>query len=971
MGLRRFAQLGPSAGRHAVIQPQVVGQSGFLRPVLTGGAARQQLRRQRVDADGAAEVLIRVGRGVAILRQVGPPPGQFLGGQPNFLADLVAHPPQIAEADAIHRQQFAGVVDAHALQEVLRLQAVAQLGHGGVRRGRHGDGRQALRRAGVIRMNRLAGGKDRAPPPQQVFGVVEAFAVVALQGLGEERGEAFARDRVEHVALDGGLDVQHGRRGLPVAPDRRPAHRHLIERDRQREALGVQVPARGAAQRQERVEVGVRAGGDVVGRRPAQREVEQDELQLAGATLGDADVLGLDIAMGHPFGFQIFHRFDQFLAEALQQVEGQASIFLELHGHRPVARALEQQGGASGDRERRAVGDDVRVTQPRQHLALRDQPVVVRDVAGDLEDVLCVAAVILAHQQRVAGGAAPQALDDGEAAVQPVAGAGDAGVDGGFPVGGGQFVLDPIQVIQKALDRVVAGEHVGTGGELDEFLLAGAAAVQHVRQAQPLAGAQFFGQVQHRFGGRLAAEKLVGDAAERKDIQARTLRGVGAGRLRRQVDLPQVFDVVLDVLGAGGAVPGGRHPRFTDVARRGLPVHQPQAPRTAAAAIDEDALRPQGAVVQALRVGVLQRLGDVADPLQALRDRQVLALLPQQVIEAHGLRVVIEDQRRAEFGLLVVLDLEDARVVDAFENLELAAGLANPRGADLRTRSRGDRVDAHPAVYGVDADVPRFPVLKTGTLGQQLAQPVVAHLAVLVGRADAGFGQGAGDGASLRRVNSDRRAVGDAVGQRADDPGVVRGAGSAVLEGGRPGQALEPARQAARRQKDRRFDEGQPELGLGDGRLTAQQAGQTLGLAIGEEERVVDRGRSAVGRPGPAMRIAGQNARAALDLDQEEADRRQHQGIHLVDLALIVDEFEVGPDAPGIAVGQMTAQPVQRFALPSEVGLGDDLPTGVAEHHRFTSPSSWTYSNRSPTWQWKSRQSRSMAGRSTRVAVPL
>ncbi len=271
--------------------------------------------------------------------------------------------------------------------------------------------------------------------------------------------------------------------------------------------------------------------------------------------------------MGDAFGFEVVHRFDQLFAEALQHVERQAALFLELLGQRRGTGALEQQGGAPGDGERLAVRHDVLVMQPREHLALGGQTVVVRDVARDLEDVLFVAAV-LAHQQRVAGRAAPHALDDGEAAVEAVVRAGDAGVDRGFRVGGGEFVLDAIQVVQEVLDGVVAGEHVGAGGELDEFLLPCAAAVHHVRQAQPLADAQLLGQVQHRLGGRLAAEELVGDAAEREHIQARAVRGVGAGRLRREVDQPRVFDVVLDVLGAGRAVDGVRRCGVTDVARR-------------------------------------------------------------------------------------------------------------------------------------------------------------------------------------------------------------------------------------------------------------------------------------------------------------------------------------------------------------------------------------------------------------------
>ena len=46
----------------------------------------------------------------------------FLGGETNLLADLVAHTPQVAEADAIDGQQLSGVVDAHALQDVQQTQ---------------------------------------------------------------------------------------------------------------------------------------------------------------------------------------------------------------------------------------------------------------------------------------------------------------------------------------------------------------------------------------------------------------------------------------------------------------------------------------------------------------------------------------------------------------------------------------------------------------------------------------------------------------------------------------------------------------------------------------------------------------------------------------------------------------------------------------------------------------------------------
>jgi hypothetical protein len=119
-----------------------------------------------------------------------------------------------------------------------------------------------------------------------------------------------------------------------------------------------------------------------------------------------------------------------------------------------------------------------------------------------------------------------------------------------------------------------------------------------------------------------------------------------------------------------------------------------------------------------LRDAVCQFIRDVAHELKALGDGEGLAALAQQVVQAHGSRVVIEDQRRPEFGFLVVLDLQDAGMVDAFEDLELTARLPNPRGADFRTGRRGHRVYAHSPVHRVDADVAGFPVLKALAFSQ-------------------------------------------------------------------------------------------------------------------------------------------------------------------------------------------------------------------------------------------------------------
>ena len=63
----------------------------------------------------------------AALGQVRTAACQILRRESDLLANLVAHTAQVAKADTIHCQQFTRVVDAHAFQDVLSFQAVAQL----------------------------------------------------------------------------------------------------------------------------------------------------------------------------------------------------------------------------------------------------------------------------------------------------------------------------------------------------------------------------------------------------------------------------------------------------------------------------------------------------------------------------------------------------------------------------------------------------------------------------------------------------------------------------------------------------------------------------------------------------------------------------------------------------------------------------------------------------------------------------
>ena len=218
------------------------------------------------------------------------------------------------------------------------------------------------------------------------------------------------------------------------------------------------------------------------------------------------------------------------------------------------------------------------------------------------------------------------------------------------------------------------GVYVRAGGELHQVLLVRSASIHHIRQPKALTDAQLFSQLQHRICRRLPAEDVVRDAAQREHIQAGTVGCVCPGCFGRQVHEAWRFHIVFNVARAGGAVNGVGRRRIAGVALRGLPVHQLQLRVAAVNALHQDALRAQGPVEHAVRVGVLQGLRHAAHHVQALGEGQPGALVAQQVVEPLGLGVVVEDQRCAQLGLLVLLDLQDAGVVNAFQHLEFTAG---------------------------------------------------------------------------------------------------------------------------------------------------------------------------------------------------------------------------------------------------------------------------------------------------------
>ena len=81
------------------------------------------------------------------------------------------------------------------------------------------------------------------------------------------------------------------------------------------------------------------------------------------------------------------------------------------------------------------------------------------------------------------------------------------------------------------------------------------------------------------------------------------------------------------------------------------------------------------------------------------------------------------------------------------------------------------------------------------------------------------------------------------------------------------------------------------------------------------------------------MGVGLQFTRAALDFDEEEPFRTQHEEVHLVDAPVCRDELEVRPGAPGLLVRQALADELQRVAFPRELRLGDDMPAKGRHRH--------------------------------------
>ena len=548
------------------------------------------------------------------------------------------------------------------------------------------------------------------------------------------------------------------------------------------------------------------------------------------------------------------------------------------------------------------------------------------------------------------GGALAEAAHDLEAPGEGVAGLREQRVD---------TVLEPFARHRRSSDRQRRGDvgHALVAVRHDR----GGAAAHHRfecrvdlghdgRERQPVL-AERGAQPCTIGGGWLTSDEQVSERAEGEHVERHPV-GIGVGeRLRGQVGLGRrVTDDQLH-----GA--GGRHRQPTDpgvgrVGRRdrvGLLGRERQvgeqrhdrARVVRPAGLEPHRLRGQHPVRDAPLVDLAQRAGELLDQAERLGQRKLGWQLPEEKVEASPRRIVVEDDRRAEVGLVEVNGIHDAiEAPQALRRGALAMRRVLERAGLLGAHARDVGVDAHPGPT-VGVLVLGGEVLRVAALGERRQ---IQH----VGAGRAGRG-GAADADAVHCLH-------EQLGLLLADPLELRVTGLLGADGDeRVGDAGEPAAVLAvsdrdlgaqfGRELDPQVGVGEPDQWLEEDRArsaavraampaVANQAREGAHLLGGQVGGVGVRLTSSVGAHlGPAALVAVHDPGPCLHFDDEPALGSDDECVHLVDAAA-VGELEVGPRLERRCVGEQLTQLVERVGLPRVLGLTDlSPPLRIGLHH--------------------------------------
>jgi hypothetical protein len=164
----------------------------------------------------------------------------------------------------------------------------------------------------------------------------------------------------------------------------------------------------------------------------------------------DADVVGLDVAVGNARPFQEDDGLKEVLSEAMEQIETEPAFLAQTLAHGLVAGLIEENGHAIGELEDTVATGDKGVVELLENLAFVTDAVVVVRIDGDLGHKLLV---LLADQHSGRGRTGAELPDDFIATRQNVAGFGVSGIADELIARRRQLVFDLI----KELDELEVG----------------------------------------------------------------------------------------------------------------------------------------------------------------------------------------------------------------------------------------------------------------------------------------------------------------------------------------------------------------------------------------------------------------------------------------------------------------------------------------------------------------------------------
>ncbi len=661
---------------------------------------------------------------------------------------------------------------------------------------------------------------------------------------------------------------------------------------------------------------------------------------LLAAGLEHADVGGLDVAVLHGLRLDRLEREEQVFAPAPRVVEALRPLALE-QLREALARVVEQEREPPSEGEPRVELHDALAVELREHRGFVREALLVLSVEGDLEGEGLAAALDAKHLR---GRAAAEELHHAQPVAEHVTGARVEGIGvglRGLGFGAGDHVEkvrhevvgagDPLQRIGLGRQRDERVEGACSQKFEDVAALRGDAEVFARGAQREVPRAHEEGALGEGRAGGSPREHAVGEGAEREDV-------AGLARVARVLEHlgRAVHEVAIGAEGREVVRAAG------DARVRGeLKVEEPHRERTLldgrrgiTAASHEHRVGVEAPVEHALAMAEGERVADLLDELDAMRERQ-RGVATEKGLEVELVVVAVEEEARriTRPARDAGLEVEDVRVIaEGVEHLGLAERRANELLASLGRDRAGDGVDPHARGAVLHLLGVGLVVLPAASVVEEVAEGVARDGVALLGVSQPEVEERLHDALPARRVDDvGRHLRGGAgehpFGERLDDV-VARDhaeVGVAVrIDGG-----------ALVAEEHERLHVGS----IGGAELSVEGAREHAGLGGGEPHGVLDPGGEASVLPldapvdGVALEVRG----VALDLDEEDGLRRDDDGVDLVAPPVRGDEVLEREEVVGRAIGQRVDEELHRGALVGEVCRAD-LVAGLAECHRRLVP---------------------------------